>query len=162
MLRLRLLSRRHIYSVFKELRALRADSRLPECLPANLRFIIRRNSEDAGLDSLRITGVKPSSTTLPRSSAYRIRAQNSTARLYGRWIRLLELRGLKQAGGFLAGTHLPQALIRKPFAYRPPRSFNRVDVEPQTSSAESKTSTVPNLLPSTFVLAIRDITESFR
>jgi len=99
MLRLRLLSRRHIYSVFKELRALRADSRLPECLPANLRFIIRRNSEDAGLDSLRITGVKPSSTTLPKSSAYRIRAQNNTARLYGRWIRLLELRGLKQAGG---------------------------------------------------------------
>jgi hypothetical protein len=38
--------------------------------------------------------------------------------------------GIETGGeGSLLKTHLPQALIRKPFAYRPPRKINRVDVE---------------------------------
>ena len=52
------------------------------------------------------------------------------ARPCGRSVPLLLASGIETGGeGFLLGTHLLQALIRKPFAYRPPKEINRDDVE---------------------------------
>jgi hypothetical protein len=70
--------------------------------------------------------------------------------------------GIETGGeGSLLKTHLPQALIRKPFAYRPPRKINRVDVETKLARPTPTTNRA-FIASSTFVLAIWDITETFR
>jgi len=124
-----LLGRRHTIQFSKSVGCPRGALRLPGPLPSTLRPSFDGLARMLGL----IPPLSWGDTKLSNLTCF-LGAPLWSATLNARTLTAaefdyFELRGLKQAGSFLPETHLPQALIRKPFAYRPPRNFNRVDVE---------------------------------
>ncbi len=129
---------------------------------SSLRPSCDRTAGMLGLIPSGYAGLKPSSTTSPLFSAYHFEAQKaSCAPSQAAEFDCLKLRGLKQAGGFLTGD---------PLASSPYPNALRVSTSEESQPSRCGALKLARLkhwinralaTSSTFVLAIRNITERF-